>query len=84
MDASGLVLGITPVRRPRPSGAVELFVKVFKREYADVHDCPDAATVLAQLDRWFDDDNNLHLHKGLKMRSSRNFIHAQLGAGFPI
>jgi len=59
-------------------------VKTFKRDYVYVHDRPDAATVLAQLERWFDDYNESHPHKGLKMKSPREFIRAQLAAGCPI
>jgi putative transposase len=32
----------------------EAFVKTFKRDYAKVSPRPDAATVLCQLDGWFD------------------------------
>jgi transposase InsO family protein len=47
---------------------VESFVKTYKRDYVYVHDRPNAATVLAQLDRWFDDYNEPRPHKGLKMK----------------
>jgi transposase InsO family protein len=80
----GLVPCFTPVRSPESNGMAESFVKTFKRDYVYVHDRPDAATVLAQLDRWFDDYNESHPHKGLKMKSPREFIRAQLAAGCPI
>ena len=38
---------------------------------------PDAATMLAQIDGWFEDYNENHPHSGLKMRSPREFIRAQ-------
>jgi putative transposase len=63
---------------------VESFVKTFKRDYVYLYDRPDGATVLTQLDRWFDDYNESHLHTGLKRKSSREFLHAQLVAGCPI
>lgn len=62
----------------------ESFVKTFKRDYVYVLDRPDAATFLAQLDCWFDDYNESHPHKGLKTKSPREFIHAQLAARCPI
>ena len=80
----GLVPCFTPVRSPESNGMTESFVKTFKRDYVYVHDRPAPATVLAQLDRWFDDYNESHPHKGLKMKSPRVFIRAQLAAGCPI
>lgn len=62
----------------------ESSVKTFKRDYVYVHDRPDAATVLAQLDRWFDDYNESYPYKGLKMKSPQEFIRAQLAARCPI
>jgi putative transposase len=35
----------------------EAFVKTLKRDYARVGPCPDAATVLRQLDGWFEHYN---------------------------
>lgn len=80
----GLVPCFTPVRSPESNGMSEAFVKTFKRDYVYVHDRPDARTVLAQLDRWFDDYNESHPHKGLKMKSPREFIRAQRAAQCPI
>jgi transposase InsO family protein len=59
-------------------------VKTFKRDYVYVHDRPDAKTVLAQLESWFTDYNEMHPHKGLKMKSPREFIRAQKVASCPI
>jgi hypothetical protein len=56
----------------------EAFVKTFKRDYVYVHDRPDAKTIMAQLDQWFEDYNEYHPHKGLKMKSPRQFIRSQL------
>jgi hypothetical protein len=40
--------------------------------------------VSVRQDRWFDDYNESDPHKGLKMKSSREFARAQLVAGCPI
>jgi transposase InsO family protein len=52
----------------------EAFVKTFKRDYVYIHDRPDAKMVMAQLNGWFNDYNNNHSHKGLKLKSPREFI----------
>ena len=70
----GLVPCFTPVRSPQSNGMAEAFVKTFKRDYAYVHDRPDAQTVLAQLSRWFEDYNEVHPHKALQLKSPREFI----------
>jgi transposase InsO family protein len=80
----GLVPCFTPVRSPQSNGMAESFVKTFKRDYVYVHDRPDAKTVLAQLESWFTDYNEMHPHKGLKMKSPREFIRAQKVASCPI
>ena len=51
----------------------EAFVKTFKRDYAKVSPRPDAATVLRQLDGWFEHYNTVHPHKALGYRSPREF-----------
>ena len=76
----GLVPCFTPVRSPESNGMAESFVKTFKRDYVYVHDRPDAKTVLTQLSNWFDDYNEYHPHKGLRMKSPREFIRAQQAA----
>ena len=70
----GLVPCFTPVRSPESNGMAEAFVKSFKRDYVFVHDRPDAKTVLAQLHRWFEDYNESHPHKALRLKSPREFI----------
>jgi putative transposase len=70
----GLVPCFTPVRSPQSNGMAEAFVKTFKRDYVYVHDRPDARTVLAQLPRWFEDYNEIHPHKSLRLKSPREFI----------
>jgi len=74
----GFISCFTPVRSPESNGMAEAFVKTFKRDYVYVHDRPDATTVLAQLDQWFEDYNEYHPHKGLRMKSPRQFIRSQL------
>ena len=74
----GFITCFTPIRSPESNGMAEAFVKTFKRDYVWVHDRPDAKTVMAQLDQWFEDYNEYHPHKGLKMKSPRQFIRSQL------
>jgi putative transposase len=74
----GFISCFTPVRSPESNGMAEAFVKTFRRDYVYVHDRPDAKTVMAQLDQWFEDYNEYHPHKGLKMKSPRQFIRSQL------
>jgi transposase InsO family protein len=52
----------------------EAFVKTFKRDYAYINDRPDAKTVMGCLNGWFNDYNKYHPHKGLKLKSQREFI----------
>jgi transposase InsO family protein len=52
----------------------ESFVKTFKRDYVHAKPLPDAKFVLDQIHRWFEDYNEHHPHKGLKMMSPRQFI----------
>lgn len=75
--ALGMIPCFTPIRSPESNGMAEAFVKTFKRDYVYLHDRPDAKTVLAQLHTWFEDYNEVHPHKGLKMRSPREFIRSQ-------
>lgn len=75
--ALNLVACFTPVRSPESNGVSEAFVKTLKRDYTRIHLRPDAATVLQQLPTWIEDYNEVHPHKGLRMRSPREFIRAQ-------
>jgi transposase InsO family protein len=74
----GFITCFTPITGPESNGMAEAFVKTFKRDYVYIHDRPDAKTVMAQLDQWFEDYNEYHPHKGLKMKSPRQFIRSQL------
>ncbi len=70
MISPGMVCRFTPVRSPQSNGMAEAFVKTFKRDYLYVLDRPDARIVLAQLADWFEDYNEEHPHKGLRMKSA--------------
>jgi putative transposase len=80
----GLVLCFTPVRSPQSNGMAEAFVKTFKRDYVYVHDRPDSQTVLSQLSAWFEDYNESHPHKALRMKSPREFIRSFQPAACPV
>lgn len=73
----GLTPCFTPLRSPQSNGVSEAFVQTLKRDYVQVAPLPDAASALALIGTWFDDYNDNHPHSGLKMRSPREFIHAQ-------
>jgi len=73
-ESINLIPCSTPAYSPESNGMAEAFVKTFKRDYAYVKDRPDALTVLAQLPNWFEDYNEVHPHKGLKMSSPREHI----------
>ena len=81
----GLAPCFTPVRSPQSNGMSEAFVKTFKRDYVYIHDRPDARTVLSQLPRWFEDYNENHPHKALRLKSPREFIRShQQPAACPV
>jgi putative transposase len=69
----GLVPCTTPIQSPQSNGMAEAFVKLIKRDYARVSATPDAASVLRQLDSWFEHYNSVHPHKALGYRSPREF-----------
>lgn len=69
----GLVPKTTPVRSPQSNGMAEAFVKTIKRDYAGVSVRCDAASVLGQLDEWFEHYNTIHPHKALGYRAPHEF-----------
>jgi putative transposase len=69
----GLVPCTTPIESPQSNGMAEAFAKLIKRDYARVSPRPDAASVLRQLDSWFEHYNSVHPHKALGYRSPREF-----------
>lgn len=70
----GFLVCNTPSYSPQSNGISEAFVKTFKRDYVYLHELHDAQTVIRQLPSWFNDYNENAPHKGLKMRSPREFI----------
>ena len=54
----------------------EAFVKTFKRDFVYLADVRDAATVMKQLPKWFEEYNEENPHKGLKMLTPRDFRRA--------
>jgi transposase InsO family protein len=69
----GLAVCTTPVQSPESNGMAEGFVKTFKRDYVHVNRLENARMVLEQLPGWFEDYNEVHPHKGLRMRSPREY-----------
>ena len=70
----GLVPCFTPPRSPQSNGMAEAFVKTFKRDYVRVSGVTTAESVLSQIGGWFEDYNENHPHRGLRMKSPREFI----------
>jgi putative transposase len=48
-------------------------VKTLKRDYARVNPCPDAASVLRQLDGWFEHYNPASSHPSLYAVEEKRF-----------
>ena len=67
----GLEVCTTPYYSPESNGMAESFIKTFKRDYVQLNDILDAKTVMNKLPLWFEDYNEYHHHKGLKMKSPR-------------
>jgi transposase InsO family protein len=72
----GLLVRNTPAYSPESNGMAEAFVKSFKRDFVYLADVRDAATVMKQLPGWFEEYNERHPHKGLKMLSPREYRRA--------
>jgi putative transposase len=75
----GLLPCTTPVQSPESNGMAEAFVKTFKRDYVHLNRLEDARVVMEQLPTWFEDYNENHPHKGLKMRSPREYRQSLIG-----
>jgi putative transposase len=69
----GLLICTTPAYSPESNGMAESFVKTFKRDYVYLNKLHSAASVMQQLAGWFEDYNQIHPHKGLRMRSPREY-----------
>ena len=72
-ESLGFIVCTTPAYSPESNGMSEAFVKTLKRDYVYLSRLDDPQTVLAQLSKWFEDYNENAPHKGLKMRSPRQF-----------
>jgi transposase InsO family protein len=72
----GFIVCTTPSYSPEPNGMAEAFVKTFKRDYVYLHRLETAATVLGHLPNWFEEYNEVHPHRGLKMLSPREYLEA--------
>jgi len=75
----GLLPCTTPVQSPESNGMAEAFVKTFKRDYVHLNRLEDARVVMEQLPTWFEDYNENHPHKGLKMQSPREYRQSLIG-----
>jgi len=70
----GLDICTTRPYSPESNGMAEAFVKTFKRDYVWLGDLSSAERVMQQLAAWFEDYNQNAPHKGLNMRSPRQYI----------
>ena len=73
-ESLGLLICTTPVYSPESNGMAEAFVKTFKRDYVYLNQLETAESVMRRLPTWFDDYNELAPHRGLKMRSPREYM----------
>lgn len=71
--AAGFEVCTTPSYSPESNGMAEAFVKTFKRDYVYLAELHNADEVLRALTAWFDDYNEHHPHRGLGMRSPRQY-----------
>jgi putative transposase len=69
----GLLVCTTPAYSPESNGMAESFVKTFKRDYVYLNELHTATSVMQQLACWFEDYNEVHPHKGLRMQSPREY-----------
>ena len=70
---AGFLVRTTPAYSPESNGMAEAFVKSFKRDYVYLAELHDAESVLRALAAWFNDYNDHHPHRGLGMKSPREF-----------
>lgn len=70
----GLDICTTAPYSPESNGMAEAFVKTIKRDYVAFGDLSSAVRVLEQLPGWFEDYNENAPHKGLAMKSPREYL----------
>ena len=70
----GLEVCTTAPYRPESNGMAEALVKTIKRDYVAMNDVPTATDVMSKLAGWFEDYNERAPHKGLGMKSPREYI----------
>jgi len=75
-EALGLIVCTTPAYSPESNGMAESFVKSFKRDYVYLNELHSGASVMNQLAAWFEDYNEVHPHKGLRLQSPREYRRA--------
>jgi len=69
----GFVVCTTPLYSPESNGMADAFIKTFRRDDVDAPPLYDARYVLEQLPKWFEDYNEHHPHKALRMKSPREY-----------
>jgi putative transposase len=69
----GLEVVTTPVRSPESNGMSESFVNTLRRDYVESADLWSAASVIEQIQGWFDDYNEVAPHSALGMKSPREY-----------
>jgi transposase InsO family protein len=72
-ESLGLIVCTTPAYSPESNGMAESFVKTFKRDYVYLNELHTANDVMKQLAAWFEDYNEVHPHKGLRLQSPREY-----------
>lgn len=77
-ESLGFIMCNTPSYSPESNGVSEAFVKTFKRDYIYLNELFSADYVLKKLNDWFEDYNENAPHKGLNMKSPREFIRQKL------
>jgi transposase InsO family protein len=63
----------TPVYSPESNGMAEAFMKTLRRDYAHLNRLATGLDVPSQLSRRMEDYNEMHPHRGLRMRSPRRY-----------
>jgi len=70
----GFEVCTTPAYSPESNGMAEAFVKTFKRDYIYPARLESAGKVIKMLAEFFEDYNENAPHKGLKLKSPREYL----------